>query len=126
MEKQEQKKESNANQFHYGNSFILALHYSLECSTHNNCAIHAWNSYNYIQTTQTSTGKEVDDVLRRFHGQMMEETSYDNREEEVTGKKVSKGDYKRYQDIVALGAALWKSGKRKVKATVETLYSRIN
>ena len=68
----------------------------------------------------------MDDVLRRFHGQMMEETSYDNREEEVTGKKVPKGDYKRYQDIVALGRALWKSGKRKVKATVETLYSRIS
>ena len=78
------------------------------------------------QHPQTSTGKEVDDVVRRFHGQMMEQTPYDNREEEVTGKKVSKGDYKRYQDIVALGRALWKSGKRKVKAAVETLYSRIS
>ena len=57
---------------------------------------------------------------------MMEQTPYDNREEEVTGKKVPKGDYKQYQDIVALGRALWKSGKRKIKAAVETLHSRIN
>ena len=71
---------------------------------------------------QTSTGKEVDDVLRRFHGQMMEQTPYDNREEEVTGKKVPKGDYKRYQDIVALRAALW----GKLKQQLEKLYSRIS
>ena len=68
----------------------------------------------------------MDDVVRRFHGQMMEQTPYDNREEEVTGKKVPKGDYKRYQDIVTLGRALLKAGKRKVKTTIETLYSRIN
>ena len=60
---------------------------------------------------QTYAAKEVDDVVRRFHRQMMEQTPYENREERVTGKKVSKGDYKQYQDIVALRKALWKAGK---------------
>ncbi|CAI8053433.1 Ankyrin-2 [Geodia barretti] len=52
------------------------------------------------------------------------------KEEVVEGKKVPKGDYKRYLKIRALRATLWRTGKRKVKrkvkAAIETLYSNLN
>ncbi|CAI8045386.1 Ankyrin repeat and MYND domain-containing protein 2 [Geodia barretti] len=82
-----------------------------------------------VEHPETSTAKgEVDEVVSRFQGQMLEEAPYDNREQEevVEGKKVPKGDYKRYLEIRALGATLWRTGKRKVKAAIETLYSNLN
>ena len=59
---------------------------------------------------------------------MLAEAPYDNREREevVEGKKVPKGDYKRYLKIHALGATLLRTGKRKVEAAIETLYSNLN
>ena len=59
---------------------------------------------------------------------MLAEAPYDNREQEevVEGKKVPKGDYKRYLKIRALGATLLRTGKRKVRAAMETLSSNLN
>ncbi|CAI8021413.1 Ankyrin repeat and KH domain-containing protein 1 [Geodia barretti] len=82
-----------------------------------------------VEHPATSTAKdEVDEVVSRFRGQMLAETPYDHREQEegVDGKKVPKGDYKRYLKIRAFGATLWRTGKRKVKASIETLYFNLN
>ena len=106
---------------HALDSLYISTH-ALDCRKH---IIHI----SYIQHPETSTAKEeVDEVVSRFRGQMLEEAPYDNREQEegVEGKKVPKGDYKRYLKIRALGASLWRTGKMKLKAAIETLYSNLD
>ena len=96
----------------------------MDCYSHIHCKKHII----HIQHPETSTAKEeVEEVVSRFQGQMLAEAPYDNREQEevVEGKKVPKGDYKRYLKIRALGATLLRTGKR-VRAAMETLSSNLN
>jgi hypothetical protein len=111
--------------------FIFGFHACLpnmDWYPHIHCRKHIIH-ISYIQHPKTSTAKEeVDEVVSRFRGQMLAEAPYGNREREevVEGKKVPKGDYKRYLKIRALGATLLRTGKRKVRAAIETLYSNLN